>query len=76
MRAAWAMVRKAQSIYSGNLRQYLAEALRLAWADLNSNPVVQEFRSIIRDIRAKKAAGTFRPGRQSAYRAAYYAASW
>ena len=56
--------------------QYIAEALRLAWADLNGNGVVMEFRSIIRDIRAKKAAGTFTLGRQSAYRAAYYTASW
>jgi hypothetical protein len=58
MKDAWAMVRRAQAIYGGNARQYIAEALRLAWAALNSNGVVLEFRKIRDEIRAQKADGT------------------
>ena len=73
MRDAWAMVRRAQAIYGGNARQYIAEALRLAWAALNSNAVVLEFRKIRDELRAQKVDGTLaaiyrKPKRYVGYR--------
>lgn len=58
MRDAWILVRHAQTLYGGGARQYIAEALRLAWAALNANPVVLEFRKIRDELRAQRADGT------------------
>lgn len=78
MKRAWELARKGRSIFGGSVRQYLAEALREAWAALKADPVVREAEKIIAGIRAAKASGSWQPcymGRNS-YRAAYYAASW
>lgn len=54
MRRAWASARKAQAIYGGTVRQYIAEAMRQEWADLLANPVRQEVAAIIASIRAHR----------------------
>jgi hypothetical protein len=76
MQKAWKLARKAQTLYGGSVREFFNKALQIAWAELNSNGVVQAIREIIAETRAAKAAGTFHMGRQSRYRAAYYAAAW
>ena len=58
MRDAWAMVRRAQTLFGGNARQYIAGALRQAWAARNSNDVVLECRKIRNELRAQRADGT------------------
>lgn len=75
MKNAWAMVRRAQDIFGGPARQYIAEALRIAWRELNGSGLILEYRSLIADIREQKSSAR-RLYRSSRYRAAYYAASW
>ncbi len=43
-RNAWASIRRAKAIYGGSARDYLSEAMRLAWADLRTDPVMCRFR--------------------------------
>ncbi len=42
-------------MFGGSVRAYLAEALRIAWAELRADPVFQEFRRIRAGIRARQA---------------------
>ena len=56
MRRAWAMARRGATIFSGHPREHLAAALRIAWAELNADPVVLECRRIIAETRARKRA--------------------
>lgn len=60
MKGAWKFARRGQTIFGGSVRAYIAEALRIAWAELLADPVFQEFRKIIAEIRARKASGTWR----------------
>lgn len=55
MKRAWSMAHRAQALFGGRAPQYLAQALRFAWAERNADPLVIECRSIIADIRARKA---------------------
>ena len=55
MKEAWRLARRGQTVFGGSVRAYLAEALRLAWAELKADPVFQEVQTIIANIRAHKA---------------------
>jgi len=59
MSRAWDMARKGQTIYGGPVKSFLREALRLAWADLNADPVMNAFDSMIADIRSGKIRRTY-----------------
>lgn len=72
MKAAWKLVRRAQAIFGGNARLYIAEALRQAWAELNADPVELECRRLIAQLRAAPKRSYTRDYR----REAYLAASW
>jgi hypothetical protein len=60
-RNAWASIRRAKAIYGGNARDYLSEAMRLAWADLRTDPVMLCARQIIAENRARRAAVAPKP---------------
>lgn len=68
MKAAWEMARKGQRIYGGQVRQYLREALRLAWADVKADPVTRAADDLIAHIRATRNTP---PAVASAYLARY-----
>ncbi len=55
MKEAWRVARRGQAVFGGSLRSYLAEALRIAWAELKADPVFQECQIIIGEIRARQA---------------------
>ncbi len=55
MRLAWEMVRHAKALYRGPARVFMAEALKIAWAEVNSDPVIREVARIIADGRARNA---------------------
>ncbi len=76
MRDAWAMVRRACTLYGGTARQYISEALRIAWAELKANPIVQETDRIIAETRKLKAEGRLSMLRPSAYALSYGGAHW
>ena len=57
---AWRMARRGATVYGGPVRSYLREALRIAWAEILADPVVQEVNKIIAEIKAAKSAGTWR----------------
>ena len=60
-RRAWAEIRRAKAIYGGSARDYLSEAMRQAWADLRTDPVMLCARQIIAENRARRAAGASKP---------------
>lgn len=72
MKDAWRAARKAQTIFGGSVRQYIAEAMRQAWAELLADPVYQETRRIIARSRAYRqspqahAVSSYRANRSSA----------
>ena len=55
MKDAWRLARRGQAVFGGPVRAYLAEALRIAWAELKADPVFQECQTIIAEIRTRKA---------------------
>ena len=71
MRDAWRLARRGQTLYGGKVRDYLAEALRIAWAEVKADPIVQECKRIIAATRARKAAGTWRHPALTARRYGY-----
>jgi len=57
MSRAWKLAREGQTIYGGSVKSYLAEALRLSWAELNVDPVQKAVDELIAFNRANRAAG-------------------
>ena len=55
MRLAWEMVRHAKALYRGPARVFMAKALKIAWAEVNSDPVIREVGRIIAEGRARNA---------------------
>lgn len=55
MRLAWEMVRHAKALYRGPARVFMAGALKIAWAEVNSDPVIQEAARILAEGRAGNA---------------------
>ena len=53
MRDAWRIARRAQPIYGGSVRSYLAEALREAWAALKADPLTTAVDQIIAGIKSR-----------------------
>ena len=43
MRRAWEIVRLAIATFGGNARQYMAEALRMAWKEIKKMAEKKEF---------------------------------
>jgi Streptococcus thermophilus bacteriophage Gp111 protein len=70
MQNAWRLVREGQAIYGGSRRQYIREALKIAWAELKANPVHRACLEMIASLRAEKrqpkSASTLSPGLQAA----------
>lgn len=54
MKAAWAMARKGRVIFGGTVRQYMREALRLAWADVKAHSVTKAYDELRADLAAKR----------------------
>jgi len=54
MKAAWEMARKGQASYGGPIRQYIREALRLAWVDVKAYPVTTAVDALLADLRAAR----------------------
>jgi len=52
---AWRLAREGWAIYGGSPRQYIAEALRIAWAELKSDPVHRACVQMVAEIRAARA---------------------
>ncbi|MDA8230737.1 MAG: hypothetical protein M0006_05310 [Magnetospirillum sp.] len=68
MRDAWRMARKGALVFGGKARQYLASALRAAWAEIKADPVVQEVQKIIAEFRARPTTtGTRRGAARMSY---------
>ncbi len=61
MKAAWAEARRGQTIYGGSVRQYLREALRLAWADAKADPYLAAFDALQAEYRSGKIKRTHAP---------------
>ena len=85
MRLAWEMVRHAKALYRGPAHIFMAEALRIAWAQVNSDPVIREVARIIAEGRARNARQpeSIRSGamqkaaaRRRARLGAYYSQAW
>lgn len=56
MRRAWAMSREARTLYGGPVRSFMAEALRLAWAEAKADPLLTEIGKMIASARARRTA--------------------
>lgn len=54
MQNAWRIAREDQSIYGGSPRSYIAEALRIAWAELKADPVFVAVNQIIAELQAER----------------------
>ncbi len=85
MRKAWEMVRHAKALYRGPAHIFMSEALKIAWAEVNSDPVIREVDRIIAESRARNAMqsesiGTGAMQRAAARRrdrlGAYYGHTW
>ena len=85
MRLAWEMVRHAKALYRGPAHIFMAEALKIAWAEVNSDPVIREVGRIIAEGRARQArqSESFGSGamhqaaeRHRARLGAYYGHTW
>lgn len=72
MQDAWRLARRAQTVFGGHVRQYIAAAMRQAWTDHKANPVVAEIADVLSGVRRSAA----RRGMTPYTRSAYYAASW
>jgi len=55
MQGAWQLAREGQAIYGGPIRSFIAEALRIAWAELKADPVHRACVEMVAGIRAAKA---------------------
>lgn len=67
---AWADARRMQTLRGGSVKQYMSEALKSAWARVNSDPTVKaadELRAYIRANKAKPAIWTGRRPRGYVY---------
>ena len=85
MRLAWEMVRHAKALYQGPAHIFMAEALKIAWAEVNSDPVIREVARIIAESRARNARQSETVGSGAMQRAAarrrarlgtYYSQVW
>ncbi len=70
MRLAWEMVRHAKALYRGPAHIFMAEALKIAWAEVNSDPVIREVARIIAEGRARNASQSESIGSGAMQRAA------
>lgn len=61
MSRAWAEARHGQTIYGGPVRCYMAEALRIVWAELNVDPVMRAADELIAQIRANRSKAVHVP---------------
>ena len=76
MKEAWRLARRGQAVFGGSVRAYLAEALRIAWAELKVDPVFQEMQKIIAEIRARKARLGGRHAVPSRFAQSAYGGAW
>ncbi len=85
MRLAWQMVRHAKALYRGPAHVFMAEALKIAWVEVNSDPVIREVDHIIAEGRARNAMQSESIGSGAMQRAAerhrarlgtYYSQAW
>ncbi len=76
MKEAWRLARRGRTVFGGSVRAYLAEALRLAWADLKADPVFQEVQKMIAKINARKALLDGQHPAGSRFATRTYAPAW
>jgi hypothetical protein len=66
MNKAWSYARRAQCVHGGKVKGWLSVALKRAWAEIKADPVAQETKKIIMEMRARAAAG-FKPIQATRY---------
>ena len=76
MKEAWRLARRGQAVFGGSVRAYLAEALRIAWAELTADPVFQEGQIIIAELRAHQARLGARHVASSRFAHRAYGGAW
>ena len=76
MKEAWRLARRGQTVFGGSVCAYLAEALRIAWAELKADPVFQEVQEIIAKIRARQARLDGRHAAPSCFATRAHAPAW